>query len=385
MPKRPSLDPKPTTKQNAPWVVNLPPAQSTTGRRERRYFDTQKAANQFSKQQRIRLENYGTASTLLPPGKIEEAQAAFERLKPLGASLLVAVDHYLQWRREREATVTFKELFEKFMVSKADLSEPYRVALRYTLPRFASLHGRFACEIEPDEIEDSLAGMTPSVRNAFLRNLRAAFNFGIKRGWCDKNPIVRLEMAATKPRRQILTNDEVRAVLNAAAQTDLEVLPYFLFCVFAGIRPKEVERLSWDNVSLGEKHIEIPEEHSKTQTRRVVQIEPVLDRWIKYFGQRGGERKGSIAVTLNFRKRVRAVRKRAGLDRWPQDAPRRTYASCWLAVFSNVDRLNYLMGHTSPAMLYKHYHRAVAQKQARGFWKIEPPRIQKKKKRAPRR
>jgi hypothetical protein len=38
-----------------------------------------------------------------------------------------------------------------------------------------------------------------------------------------------------------------------------------------------------------------------------------------------------------------------------------------------VNRLNNLMGHTSPAMLFKHYNRAVTQKQAREFWEIGPP------------
>jgi hypothetical protein len=33
------------------------------------------------------------------------------------------------------------------------------------------------------------------------------------------------------------------------------------------------------------------------------------------------------------------------------------------------------MGHTSPAMLWRHYHRAVTQKNAASFWKIEPPKI----------
>src|SRR5438045_5258286 len=113
MPKRPSLEARRTKKPHAPWVVNLPPALSMTGKRERRYFESQKAANEFCKQQRIRLENYGTASTLLPAGKIEEAQAAYDRLRPLGASLLEAVEHYVQWRKAREQTVTFKDLFER--------------------------------------------------------------------------------------------------------------------------------------------------------------------------------------------------------------------------------------------------------------------------------
>jgi hypothetical protein len=99
-------------------------------------------------------------------------------------------------------------------------------------------------------------------------------------------------------------------------QSDLEILPYFI-CIFAGIGPKEVERLEWSNVNLEEHDIEISEEHSKTETRRVVQMEPVLVRWLEYFAQVRGQQTGSIAVTSNFRKRLRTVRKNAGLERWP--------------------------------------------------------------------
>src|SRR5215467_5233747 len=115
MAKRASLEPKPTTKRHAPWVVNLPPLLSSTAKRERRYFDTKKAAATFCTQQRIRLENYGTASTTLPAGKVEEAAAAFEKLNGTGIGLLEAVERVLQWERSRENRVTLKSMFESFI------------------------------------------------------------------------------------------------------------------------------------------------------------------------------------------------------------------------------------------------------------------------------
>src|SRR5215471_4220582 len=108
MAKRASLEPKPTTKPHAPWVVNLPPLLSSSAKRERRYFDTKKAAETFCTQQRIRLENYGTSSTTLPAGKIEEAAAAFEKLSGSGIGLLEAVERVLHWKRSRKNGVTFK-------------------------------------------------------------------------------------------------------------------------------------------------------------------------------------------------------------------------------------------------------------------------------------
>src|SRR5438128_7794780 len=118
MAKRASLKPKKTTKPHAPWVVNLPPLLSSTAKRERRYFDSKKTAEEFCRQQRIRLENYGTASTNLPAGKIEEAQAAFDKLNGTGIGLLQAVDQVLRWKRSRENSVTFKSMFESFLDAK---------------------------------------------------------------------------------------------------------------------------------------------------------------------------------------------------------------------------------------------------------------------------
>src|SRR5512133_2746906 len=98
--RRACLEPKPTSKPDYPWVVNLPASLSSTGKRERKYFESEKVAEAFCKQQRMRLENYGKASTYLPAGKIEEAAAAFERLHGTGISLTEAVEKVLKWKRD---------------------------------------------------------------------------------------------------------------------------------------------------------------------------------------------------------------------------------------------------------------------------------------------
>src|SRR5262249_19440862 len=181
-----------------------------------------------------------------------------------------------------------------------------------------------------------------------------------------------------KMRKEILTNAQLTALLKAVSETDFELLPYHVLCIFAGIRPKEVERLTWNNINMEERHIEVPDEKSKTGIRRIVDMEPLLIRWLDYYINSGGNIQDAVTPSLNLRKRLRAVRRAAKIERWPQDAPRRTFASCWLSEHSDVNRLNNLMGHTSPEMLWRHYHKAVTRKQAEGFWKIEPPNTELK-------
>ena len=52
------------------------------------------------------------------------------------------------------------------------------------------------------EIEKQLSETTPSVHYAFLRYLRAAFNFGIRRAWCGENPVKRIEVDAQQKLNQ---------------------------------------------------------------------------------------------------------------------------------------------------------------------------------------
>jgi integrase len=269
-------------------------------------------------------------------------------------------------------------MFERLIEAKSTRSKKYQADLRCTLPRFVALHDRLACEISASEIEEQLVRMSASVRNAFLRYLRAAFNFAIRRGWCDENPVKRIEMQRVRMRRQLLSNSQVATLLKAVCETDLELLPYHVLCIFAGIRPEEVCRLDWSNINMTEHFIEVPAESAKTEIRRIIEMEPLLIEWLNYFVRRGGKTSGAVTPKSNLRKRLRALRKAAKIDPWPQDAPRRTFASNWLAVLHDVNRLNNLMGHTSPTMLWRHYHRAVTQKNAREFWKIEPPKIDRK-------
>ncbi|MBA3353572.1 MAG: tyrosine-type recombinase/integrase [Blastocatellia bacterium] len=183
-------------------------------------------------------------------------------------------------------------------------------------------------------------------------------------------------MTALKPRRIVLSNKEVETLLRVTLEGHIDLLPYQLFCIFAGIRPKEVERLVWANVDVQEGWIHVPEEASKTGDFRDVRIEPVLLRWLKYLKQRRCSMKAQspIAPKTKLRQRLRALRIAAGLGNWPQDAPRRTYASCWLAANTDQNMLNRFMGHKSPDMLYRHYHRAVTEREAKAFWQIGPPK-----------
>jgi integrase len=372
MARRVSLQPCPTRLSKWPWRVNLPATISSTGKRERRFFETKVEADTFCRQQRVRLDNFGRNSCTLSPGQQEQAAIAFDRLKPFDVDLNTVVTQFIAQHVAREKSVTFKQMFDAFTASKKTRSEAYLRGLKYTLPRFANLHDRIVADLSPQNIEAELEGMTPAVRNAFLRNLRAVFNFGVKRSWLAANPISKLDFESIKRSEVVtLTPKEATALMSAAAE-NRALLPYHAIALFAGVRPLELQRLNWQHVDLVECHIEITADVSKTGRRRIIDIEPNLKAWLNHYISNGGSTEGSVTPTTNLRTKLRSIRESAGLTKWTQDVMRHSYASYWLAKHGDINRLTLQMGHESADMLWKHYHKASKKKDADAYWSILP-------------
>src|SRR4030095_1460307 len=165
MARRLALEPCASGLKKWPWRVNLPASISSSGKRERRFFESKREAETFCRQQRIRLENFGRNSSTLTPAQQEQAAIAFERIAPYGATLNTVVGEFVERRQAIAKSVTFEELFERFTGSKKSRSAAYLRGLKYTLPRFPGLHGRIVAEIQPQDIEAEMDGMTAAVRN----------------------------------------------------------------------------------------------------------------------------------------------------------------------------------------------------------------------------
>jgi len=298
---------------------------------------------------------------------------AFQRLAPYGAELNMVVSDFIVRHDARTNSVTFRTLFERFVESRKNRSATYLASLKYTLPRFAGLHDRNVCDISPADVDQETDGMTPAVRNAFLRSFRAAFNFGIKRGWLETNPISKLDFSPIhRGEVVVLTPDETEALIRSAERNDPALLPYHALGLFAGIRPNELQRLDWQHIDLVEGHIEISAAVSKTGRRRIVDVEPNLSEWLNHYVANYGEAIGNVTPLANLRSRLRRIRKAAGLTQWTPDVARHSYASYWLSAHGDINKLTLFLGHASAGMLWKHYHRASKRRDAEIFWRIVP-------------
>ena len=165
-----------------------------------------------------------------------------------------------------------------------------------------------------------------------------------------------------------ISRDDVRATIALGA--------------FAGIRPEEIARLTWEEVSLEKGHVTITAAKSKTAQHRYVKILPCLEVWLRpLIGS------GSIQGE-NFRRRYDETRRLAGfalrgnqrrrhdedksLVPWPHDALRHSFASYHLAKFQNAPALALELGHQSNALIFSNYRRRVTEAEANEYFEVLP-------------
>ncbi len=288
-------------------------------------------------------------------------------------ALVDVVNDWLERRAAAEASIPMAELWDRFTAEKEKKSPHYHRQIRSTRNRFSGLEEKMVSEICRADIEEALAGFPPTAFNGYLRVVRAVLNFAVKKEWAKENVSTKVDFEDTENKEvEILTNNQVARLLAVCRKHFPEDIPYTCIGLFAGVRPEELTRMDWGMIRLEENHILLPADVTKTGRRRVIDIEPALKSWLVWHMKNGGNANGPVVESTNLRSRLRALREKAKITEWPQDGMRHTYASNFLSLNENVDRLLLNMGHTDTKMLWDHYHQAVLKKHAQRFWQLCP-------------
>jgi integrase len=110
-------------------------------------------------------------------------------------------------------------------------------------------------DVTPKDIEDAIAGFPPSNKNMVLAYLRGAFNFGIRAGTVQQNPVDRLEfIKIVRDQTEVLEPETVERLLRDALENDLELIPFLVMAFYAGIRPDgELQKVLWSDIDLNAK------------------------------------------------------------------------------------------------------------------------------------
>jgi integrase len=365
----------------------VPTALSPTGKRQRRFFVTREQAEVECELLKTRRINFGHSLSTMSPQRIAEARACYQRLETEapGVALTTAVNEFLVTFKLRNTSVPTATLFERFVQSKAGASAPYRQELNSTFRRLTSLQDTVASDLTAQQIDASLCGFPPAYRNAALRYLRAPFNFGIRSGWLKENPVKGLEFTKiVRDTVEIIPPSIVEKLLLDALANDIELLPFLVLSVYAGIRPDgELQKLLWNDLDLSAKehHVTVRPTVAKKRRKRWIDLSENAIAWLTEYHNRGGKTEGRIVPfsASKLRRKRRRNAEMAGLSTWPQQGARHTYCSCWLRQHGDINKLVLQAGHESAQVLWNHYYQAVGPETATAFWAIYPPQKEERR------
>ena len=198
--------------------------------------------------------------------------------------------------------------------------------------------------------------------------LHGLFEFALRREWCDKNPIKRIERKKVIEREILpLKLAETRRLIKTAQLESPSCGVVAALLVYTGIRPREVRRLSWRDIDTEERTITVRSQCSKTGGVRQVEIPPVLNRLLI---SRKSQNSSHICPT-DWQCRWRKIRDNSGFrGRWVQDILRHTYASLHAKRYADLPRLQLNMGHRDQSLLRSRYvnMRGISRVEARCFF-----------------
>ncbi len=369
-----------SARPNVKWVLNV---WYPTGKRQRRYFETKEAVLAEQAVKRVEVENLSLRGLKITDRLRLEAFAQ-ERLAGFGITLIRVVDDYI--RRHESPKKTVREVADIYLKSRIQhgRSKKHLDSLRRLFERFCVSHGTDRLnDITGNQVEEWLhdLGVGPVTINSYRALLHSLFEFGVRKKLCPENPVKAVERMTVKADEVgILTAGQLAKLLEIA-QSDVRAT--IALGAFAGIRPEEIVRLTWEEVSLEKGHITITAAKSKTAQHRYVKILPCLEAWLRPLIGSGSIQGG------NFRRRYDEARRLAGfalrgnkrrqhedegksLVPWPHDALRHSFASYHLAKYQNAPALALELGHQSNALIFSNYRRRVTESEANEYFNLMP-------------
>lgn len=201
----------------------------------------------------------------------------------------------------------------------------------------------------------------------FRAILHSIFSCGVRRGWCSTNPVDAIprpfiEETEVEP----LPWDDIKKLTHTARKKEFSAcMPAVGLMLWAGIRPAELLRLSWEDIDWQEKVINLRPRHTKTGGSRHITLQPVLIEWLKQTKVKTGK-----ICPPNWANRWKKLRLAAGIFHWQQDVLRHTFASYHLKKWHDIGKLQEEMGHRSARLLQTRYlsMKGITREHVTMFW-----------------
>lgn len=363
----------------------MPAYLSHEKKRQPKYFKTRAAAVEFA--DKLKLSFRGSqvdVHTTLSSSEHEELSSILAEIAPYGVTLREIVDYY-KLRNNPQLNHFVSDAVLKYLDTIADKSKDHISRVRQILGRLAEdfPKGRLD-DFSLSSLESWLSGwkLTATSYNHGVRILKPFFKWAMAMKFCATNPVENMSLRnQSYGEIQTLTINEAQRLVNACIdyrqRLDLpslhrldcrSFLPCIAVMLFAGVRPKEVTRITWDDIKLDKRLIHVSPEASKTRSRRLIHIEDNLMEILQSIPE--VERKGTIAGT-NYKRKWTLIRQLCEISDM-NDVCRHSYASYWLAVHHDLNVLQKYMGHTTKDTTLQWYLQAQTHEDGLEYFSIKP-------------
>lgn len=252
--------------------------------------------------------------------------------------------------------MTVGAAFEEYLKTKKSLKKESLRDIKYLGNRILKHfdNNRLISAISTEECSKLLEETftTPSQYNKGRTMLHGFFNYAVKMKWCAENPISEIQPKKVVEREILpLSIGQIQRLLKYALDEPYcDCAAAVGIMLWAGIRPKEVSRLTWKDVDLDERVIVVRHRNSKTGGTRHIDICPPLRYWLEKIKNRNGQ-----ICPKNWIRKWQSLRVAAGFEHWTQDVLRHTFATYNLKRFHNLPKLQSEMGHTDLSLIRTRY------------------------------
>jgi integrase len=233
-----------------------------------------------------------------------------------------------------------------------------------------------------DKIKEWLQAMTVAnrTRNNFRLTIQTFFAFAKSKKYLpnDWREFESVPLWKTKKEEvEIFTPSEMAKLLSVA---DSKIIPFLSIGAFAGLRSAEISRLDWFKVNLKTGYITVDASIAKTNSRRLVPIQPNLKAWLKPYAKIQGLVVELENVPNALQRLIDATRpndpknpksKLKPAVEWRHNALRHSFCSYRLAQIKNTAEVALEAGN-SPQMIFQHYRELVTQADAETWFSIVP-------------
>lgn len=373
--------------------MEIPPSVSETGKRERHFFPTRDKAKEHAQGLREKFLAHGGNAAAIKPSLAEAAVAAEEILAPWGGGLVEAARFFAEAKKREAASKPLAEATAAWLLSCSHLRDTTLTGYKQTVKKLkVDLGTKTLALITTEQLQAAIVtDSKASVAVHRYRHARAFWRWSCARGWCQPEPLDKVELPKVKNDGEvgILTPGQAEELLRVAEKNFPKAVASYALQLFAGLRVEELARL--DKKSVSADGIELGAAITKKGRRRHITLSKTLAAWLK---------KHPFEPCPNWRRVDRACRYLAGWGvapppelvtvpaleegekpkprpEWPQNALRHSHASYAVASGTALETLLFEFGHTGNAnVLRAHYVGKASKKQALEFFAIRPKGVE---------